>query len=379
MTITIATWNLENFQHPDDSSNNKRGKIYAKKLDYIENILIQKLKLPDIIGFQEILGTTQISDAMEVGVGPQREIPKCLFDIEKRLKAHAPYTFHFSNYRSRGIRIALFTKLPVKMKEDGTADIIIYDQLGPESHISLPWIELCPSDPLLIRVYEFGDSKAWYENRGKFTRPPMCVRISKGDINLQVFIAHLKSKAPRYDFMQPYPNINGTNRTRHNNAQDPVEEARAKMRSLMIRAREACQLRYFIQERMAEYPKDNAIIMGDLSDDINAVTTQMLESTDYQSTPKTNRTQNTSMGKFFNLTSLIKPEKRFSHFYGNLKEQHDHILISENLKQKLSNINSTSTDSQIFVFNEDIQKKSVVPEGYEYIPDHAPLVAQIEI
>ncbi|MBI5417851.1 hypothetical protein HZA55_07895 [Candidatus Poribacteria bacterium] len=377
MNITLATWNLDNFQHPSESQIKNRKKIYPKKLDYIENIIVNKLKLPDILAVQEIMGPTEISNSIETGLGAQRDMPKSLQDIEKRLKQYVPYNFYFSSYRNRGIRVALFTKFQVHQPQD----IEIFDQLGPESHISFPWAETDQSDPLRIRVFEFGDSQAWYENRGKFTRPPMCVRVSIDNKNLQIFIAHLKSKKPRYDFEQPYPNIKGTNRARHKEPLDIVEEARGEMRSLVIRAREACQLRDIIYKRLCDYPEDSAVLLGDLSDGANSISTRMLEGSVFSSSQKNTKKQNEERQILFNLAALIKSEKKFSYIYENFHEQNDHILVGKDIISKMQSSNSKGLfDNDIIsVLNEDIYKKSLAPEGYEHVPNHAPVICKIDI
>ncbi len=379
MIITLATWNLDQFQHPSETPLNFRKRIYPKKIDYIENTIVNKLNLPDIIAFQEILGETQINENTETGTGAQRDIPKCLIDIGDRLKAHAPYNFYFSNYRSRGIRVALFTKLQICKLENGSEDMEICDTLGPESHLSFPWAALDTSDSRRIKVFEFGENQAWYENRRVFTRPQMCVRLTmENNVNFQVFIAHLKSKKPRYDFEQVYPNINGTNRTRRTTSKDTVEEARGKMRSLIIRTRESCQLRNFISTRLNKYPMDNAIVLGDLNDNLESVTTQMLEGITENSNNKTIKTEDNYQQVLFNLSSLIEPEKRFSLIYKNIREQHDHILVSKTIISK-SPSSYTEGNGCMTIFNEDIQKKIIVPDGFEHVPNHAPVLGKLEI
>src|SRR5262245_8814147 len=157
------------------------------------------------------------------------------------------------------------------------------NEVEQDGHIEAkgPFVGLATSLPVLSHtsISEFPDNVAFKIPLGvhektadvvtlainRFERPVLKARVNlPGDIPATVLVAHLKSKRPKY--------LPGED------SDDPVVQALGAARSLIVRAAEAVALRAVITGII-----DNAqdgergeplLLLGDLNDDLNAVTTQ---------------------------------------------------------------------------------------------------------
>lgn len=100
----------------------------------------------------------------------------------------------------------------------------------------------------------------------RFERPVLRAEIDvPGLPGFTVFIAHLKSKRPKL--------LNGED------PDDPVVEAVGSLRALVVRAAEAAALRALIVRARNEWVEGRrrpVVVLGDVNDDLGAVTTEML-------------------------------------------------------------------------------------------------------
>lgn len=99
----------------------------------------------------------------------------------------------------------------------------------------------------------------------RFARPVLWAKIEiRPGLAVMVFVIHLKSKNP----------VIAEGRDRH----DPLEEAMGKARALVRRAAEATAIRHLLLDKLKD--NDNpVIIMGDVNDTDNAVTTEIMVGT----------------------------------------------------------------------------------------------------
>jgi endonuclease/exonuclease/phosphatase family metal-dependent hydrolase len=107
-----------------------------------------------------------------------------------------------------------------------------------------------------VNVPERGDYAA-------FSRPPLLARVPWANATLMLLNVHLKSRRPEY--------------VDRENADDPATNARAQMRSLMMRAAEAAALRRIVIDLTP--PGALLVVAGDFNDEPNAVTTQIIADT----------------------------------------------------------------------------------------------------
>ncbi|MBN1934554.1 MAG: endonuclease/exonuclease/phosphatase family protein [Anaerolineae bacterium] len=99
----------------------------------------------------------------------------------------------------------------------------------------------------------------------RFARPVLWAKIEiRPDLAVMVFVIHLKSKNP----------VIAEGRNRH----DPLEDAMGKARALIRRAAEATAIRCLLLNKLKD--NDNPVlIMGDVNDTDNAVTTEIMAGT----------------------------------------------------------------------------------------------------
>lgn len=102
-----------------------------------------------------------------------------------------------------------------------------------------------------------------------FERPVLEARVRlPGDVLATVYVAHLKSKRGKFLLSEAA------------RRKDPVVEALASMRALIVRAAEAVALRSLLVAKLDD-PVDGergepVVLLGDLNDDISAVTTEII-------------------------------------------------------------------------------------------------------
>jgi endonuclease/exonuclease/phosphatase family metal-dependent hydrolase len=139
-------------------------------------------------------------------------------------------------------RVGLVTRLPVKQVHS----IDLFDERD------------------IVQVPELGPHT-------RFERPVLHVQLAlKPDVTLHILVVHLKSKRPKFlqdDAGDPLENRD-----------DPHVAARGILRSLVMRASEAAALRSVVV-RLLNDTQEPLIMMGDLNDVPQAVTSQMVAAT----------------------------------------------------------------------------------------------------
>jgi predicted extracellular nuclease len=155
----------------------------------------------------------------------------------------------------------------------------------------------------------------------RFTRPILRVRVqARSDLQIQVFVCHLKSKMPDYrvDITDEHPDQTGV----------------AMLRSMIRRGADALGLRYLLSEtnRNARMP---TIVLGDFNDVATAIPTQMVM----------------GLGKYpvdgmderlfdsYRIQSRRDPMRDigYTHMHDGSYETIDHILVSAEFNAALPN------------------------------------------
>lgn len=158
----------------------------------------------------------------------------------------------------------------------------------------------------------------------QFERPVLKAEIEVDGLpGLTVFVAHLKSKRPKF--------LTGEFTS------DPIVTALGDLRSLIVRAAEAAALRALIVKARNEWVDGRrrpVILLGDVNDDIDAVTTQMLVG----ARPFGDRNNKISRRDYhFRTIDLMlsafeiqppKNDKLYTHVYDGKGEVLDMIMVS---------------------------------------------------
>lgn len=104
----------------------------------------------------------------------------------------------------------------------------------------------------------------------QFNRPPLLVRYDVHGQPITVLTAHLKSKRAYH--------LRDDNGQLLEDIDDPNIRVRAKLRSLCMRAAEAASIRMVLIEHM-KHTREPVILLGDMNDVTDSVTTQLMAET----------------------------------------------------------------------------------------------------
>ncbi len=233
----VATANLLNFANPNriyyDNAPAYNQQQYQHKLQGITELLAKAHA--DIIAVQEVWDSDALQDLAGL-LGFQSEhifIPMASND------STSPYT------QGRGAQdtpavgiISRFAALETTLLEDIAAEAVI--------------------DIPDIGAYR------------RFNRPPLLLRVDAYGQPITIITAHLKSKRAFF--------LRDTKGKLLEDMNDPNIRVRAKLRSLCMRASEAASIRMSIIERLRR-TREPLILLGDMNDVTDSVTTQLMTET----------------------------------------------------------------------------------------------------
>lgn len=233
----IATANLLNLANPNriyyENAPAYTDNEYKHKLRGITDLLAKTHA--DIIAVQEVWDSKAL-EALAVSLGFKPEhvvIPLASND------SSSPYTYGkgAKNTPAVGI-ISRFEQLEISLLED----------IAPKAVIDIPDI-----GPYI-----------------RFNRPPLVVRVDAFGQPITIITAHLKSKRAFF--------LRDENGSLLEDMNDPDIRVRAKLRSLCMRAAEAASIRMSIIERL-HHTREPLILLGDMNDVTDSVTTQLMSET----------------------------------------------------------------------------------------------------
>ncbi|WP_296406039.1 endonuclease/exonuclease/phosphatase family protein [Psychrobacter sp.] len=153
-----------------------------------------------------------------------------------------------------------------------------------------------------------------------FNRPPLVATLEVYGQPITVLTAHLKSKRPQYL------------RDEHGNAledyDDPFVRVRAKLRSLCMRAAEAAALRLFMIE-LLHNTRHPLILLGDMNDVTDSVTTQLLAETSEVIYDKAMRDVALFDAARVQTSYGWMKDVAYTHLYQGMPEVIDQLFVSE--------------------------------------------------
>ena len=318
-TLKVGTFNAFNLVNPNVYYYGRR--VYSQS-DFDKKVAWQGQQLDkmkaDIVGFQEVFH----GRALRKVVNASEYLHDC-----NLVAAHPDGTFP---------AVALASKFPI---------------LETEVFTEIP--------PLDIDNREIPISN--------FSRPVLkaAVEIEKGKV-ITVFVAHLKSKRPLFP--------SGVDK------HDPIEVARASVRSLVRRSIEACGLR----ELLVRHSKLNnrpAIIMGDLNDASLAVSTRVVSGEPpmrYLSFADKKKIWDVL---FYHVKDIQARNSYHDFYYTHIHNGHhealDHIMVNQELVDE--NPNAIGRVRNVSQFNDHLIDETLSDERIPlWQSDHGQVVAHIE-
>lgn len=305
-SFSVMTWNVENLFPPGHTPGPETDDIYKRKLRNLATTITNVA--PDVVAVQEI------GD------------PASFAALQDQLDGRYKHTQVSEHPDRRGIRVGFLSRLPL-----GAVDELIDVPDG-----ALRSIPNGQGD--LITALGRGALKVEVE-----PAPGMPITL---------ITAHLKSK------LITYPNNRRSPR-------DENERARETGVALLRRTVEAVALRVYINKLVVN-TRHPLILLGDLNDEPNAVTTMILGGPEDQSLAHADKGDDV---RLYNLAPYIPLDHRYSRLYRKRRELIDHILVSHELI-----FHQQQVDSVVDLI--DSIDHQLGPRRRAVFPDHAPVFAR---
>jgi len=276
-------------------------------------------------------------------------------------------------------------------QEKALADVVSQSAGGAHSHgLSVPLADEKNDRPRLGIVWRAGlqprletiaefpaGCSVQVPERGEYaaySRPLLLARLpwgARGELSLALLNVHLKSRRPEY-----VPGEDGG---------DPAAEARAQLRSLVMRGAEAVAVRRLVIDltRGAASP---LLVAGDFNDEPNAVTTQIIADTSWR---REDRPQRDHM--LFNaldvaprLTPARGRDVAFTILHGGEPERIDHMLVSEEFVAQSKRV--LARVAAVEIYNDHLAERHARSAGLVGGPDlgriqsdHAAVCTTVEL
>lgn len=178
----------------------------------------------------------------------------------------------------------------------------------------IDWQLLTDFDPLaVVDIPDQGLYKS-------FNRPPLVVTLDVYGQPITVITAHLKSKRPQYIRDEAGGRVEDYN--------DPLLRVRAKLRSLCMRAAEAAALRLFMIDKLHN-TRHPLILLGDMNDVTDSVTTQLLAETSEVIYDKSMRDVALFDAARVQTSYGWMRDVAYTHLYQGMPEVIDQLFVSE--------------------------------------------------
>lgn len=154
----------------------------------------------------------------------------------------------------------------------------------------------------------------------RFNRPPLVATLEVYGQPITVITAHLKSKRPHY--------LRDEQGNRLEDYDDPMLRVRAKLRSLCMRAAEAASLRLFMIDILNK-TRHPLILLGDMNDVTDSVTTQLLAETSEVIYDKAMRDVALFDAARVQTSYGWMRDVAYTHLYQGMPEVIDQLFVSE--------------------------------------------------
>jgi endonuclease/exonuclease/phosphatase family metal-dependent hydrolase len=278
-TLVLATCNTLNLARPGRVFYANQapygGDEYARKIDWLGS-MVRRLNA-DVIAFQEVWDESALREVIAAS----------------------------------GLRYAHLAAPGAEQGAEGTPRVALASRFKVLEFASHK--EFAPGQA--VAVPELGEHRA-------FERPILEARIDlPGERGtLRVLVAHLKSKRPK--FLQDAAGNPTEDR------EDPAIVARAALRSLVMRAAECAALRLLVHARLTR-TREPLVLMGDLNDSPNAVTTQMVAATQAIAFDRAARDTALFHAPDVQSDATIRRDVAYSHLHQGTPDVLDQIWVSE--------------------------------------------------
>lgn len=156
---------------------------------------------------------------------------------------------------------------------------------------------------------------------GRFERPVLhaTLRLKHGQ-RIQVLVAHLKSKRPKY--------LQDAAGNALEDRNDPLVTVRATLRSLLMRAAEAAALRGIVVS-LIQHRHEPLILLGDMNDGPLSVTSQMIAATGAVAYDRSARDVALFHAYDVQTEPALKRDMAYSHVFQGMPDILDQIWVSE--------------------------------------------------
>ncbi len=153
-----------------------------------------------------------------------------------------------------------------------------------------------------------------------FKRPPLLVRVDAFGQPITIITAHLKSKRAFF--------LRDESGNLLEDMDDPNIRVRAKLRSLCMRASEAASIRMTIIERL-KHTREPLILLGDMNDVTESVTTQLMTETGEVNYDKSMRDVSLFDAARVQARYGWMKDVAYTHIYQGMPEVIDQLFVSE--------------------------------------------------
>jgi endonuclease/exonuclease/phosphatase family metal-dependent hydrolase len=315
LVVRIGTWNLENLFRPGGDAGPTTDEAYQAKLAALAATITDLA--PDVLAVQE--------------VGE----PEALDDLVAKLGG--PWHTELAEPDGRGIRVGFLSQLALSEVE----------------HVSAFPAKLHP-----VQVDDTGDPVS------TMGRAALRVRVQAAGHDIGLVTCHLKSKLLTF----PGGRFSTT---------DEGLRARFGAYALNRRAAEAATIRTYTNTVLDGHGQQRAaLVLGDLNDEPEAATTQMLLGPPGSQigTGGFDQPERGDGQRLWNLAPLIPPDQRFSRIYQGQHELIDHILASHLIANALTEGDVTTGDTSAPSIGDDPNARRDAPGS-----DHRPILATITL
>lgn len=310
--ITIGTWNVENLFRPESGDLNKMAAYDAKLHALAKTITTLEV---EVLAVQEVGEAEALTDLIQLLPGTWET---ALADPD-----------------GRGIRVGVMSRAPIA----GAEQVMRF--------------------PVGLRPVQIDDDGTTLDRMG---RPALHVQIELHGLTINVISCHLKSK------LLTFPGGRFSPRDEH-------ERTRHAVYALSRRAAEAAAVRAYVTDILAgPGPEPALIVAGDLNDEPQAATTQILHGPPGSEigTPGHVRPDVGDGQRLWNLAPSIPEDQRFTRVYRGQGELIDHILVSHAL---LSAVTTVGTGPIHIPSTTDNPAEHHSESG----SDHRPVMAELEL
>jgi endonuclease/exonuclease/phosphatase family metal-dependent hydrolase len=276
--MLLGTWNLENLYRPGGPFGPKDKAAYETKLAALAAVITELD--PVLLGVQEVGEPEALQDLAGMLGG----------EWHVTLSAHPD---------GRGIRVGFLSRTAPQVLADTNAF------------------------PAKLRPVQADDSGAEESAAG---RGFLAVELTTDAGPLTVAVAHLKSKLLSYPGNRFFPHDEG-------------ERARYGAYALYRRAAEAATLRALADQLLAgEGRTRDVAVLGDMNDEVQAATTQILLGPPGSEigTPGYDQADSGDAVRLWDVAPLIPADQRYSRVDSGRRELIDHILVSHHLVHRVT-------------------------------------------